>query len=65
MSKIRRDWLTLEQAAEHLGVCERTIRRYVADGRLTGYRLGPRLLRFDGGEVDALARPVPTARGAA
>ena len=48
-------------AAEHLGLGERTIRQFISDGRLTGYRVG-RLIRLDAAEVDALARPIPTAR---
>lgn len=59
-----RTLLTLTDAAEMLGVCTRTIRRYIADGRLTGYRVGPTLLRVDRAEVDALATPIPTTGGA-
>ncbi|RNM13295.1 helix-turn-helix domain-containing protein [Nocardioides pocheonensis] len=39
----------------------KTVRRYIAQGLLTGYRVGPRNLRVDLDEVDALARPIPTA----
>lgn len=53
---------TLEQAARWLGVSVRTVRRYVAAGALTGYRLGPRLLRVDVAEVVGLPRAIPTAR---
>jgi excisionase family DNA binding protein len=54
---------TLEQAAQRLGVSPKTIRRRIADGTLTGYRTGPRLIRVDPAEVDAaLLRPVPNAR---
>ena len=48
-------------AAEHVGCHSRTIRRYIAAGRLTGYRMGPRLIRVDLAELDALLRPIPTA----
>ncbi len=48
-------------AAEHVGCHSRTIRRYIAAGRLTGYRMGPRLIRVDLNELDALLRPIPTA----
>ena len=53
---------TLEQAARWLGVSVRTVRRYIAAGVLTGYRLGPRLLRVDTAEVAGLLRAIPTAR---
>lgn len=40
-----------------LGVTERTIRQMIADGRLTGYRNGQRLVRLDIHEIDASLRP--------
>lgn len=52
--------LTVAQAAEHLKVTPRTIRRMVARGQLTGYRLG-RLIRIDAGEVDRLLVEIPSA----
>ena len=55
---------SLEQAARWLGVSVRTVRRYIAAGVLTGYRLGPRLLRVDAAEVVGLPRAIPTARTA-
>ena len=36
---------SLNAAAEYASVNERTIRRRIADGALTGYRLGSRLVR--------------------
>lgn len=55
--------VTLAQAAEALSLHERTIRRYIAQGRITGYRIGQRSLRVDLDEVEALATPIPTAGG--
>lgn len=52
-----RRYATLTQAAEYLGVTDRTIRQMIADGRLTGYRSGPRLVRVCLHEVDAAMRP--------
>ena len=55
-------WISLAQAADRLGVTPRTIRRMIARGRLTGYRIGDtRLLRLDRIEVDMCLRPIPTA----
>ena len=48
---------TLSQAAEYLGVTTRTIRQMIADGRLTGYRSGTRLVRVDLNEIDAAMEP--------
>lgn len=57
----RRQLLTLAQAADALSLDEKTLRRYIAQGLLTGYRIGPRALRLDADEIEALARPIPTA----
>ena len=55
-------WVSLAQAADLVGVTPRTIRRMVARGELTGYRLGDtRLLRLDREEVDRCLTAIPTA----
>ncbi|MGX0781854.1 helix-turn-helix transcriptional regulator [Dermabacter hominis] len=54
------DLVTLERAAERLGVTPRTIRRQIASGNITGYRIGNRAVRVSLADVDALARPIPT-----
>lgn len=56
----RRQWLTLAEAAEYLGVTDRTLRRKIASGDLPASRLGARLLRINQADLDALLRPVPT-----
>jgi len=56
---------SIADAAEFAGVHPRTIRRRIADGTLNGYRMGPRLIRIDLNELDAILRPIPTAGGAA
>jgi len=56
---------SIADAAEFAGVNPRTIRRRIADGTLIGYRMGPRLIRVDLNELDALLRPIPTAGDAA
>ena len=50
----------LHTAAAYAGICVRTLRRRIADGTVTGYRVGPRLIRVDLDELDAMLRPVPT-----
>jgi len=58
-----RRWLSQAEAAEYLGVTDRTIRNYIRSGVLTGRRLpGSRLIRLDRLELDAALRPVPSAR---
>ena len=53
---------SINDAAEYAGVSTKTIRRYIAGGRLTGYRFGPRLIKINLAEVDVLLKPVPTVR---
>ena len=52
-----RRYASQAEAAEYLGVTPRTVRQMIADGRLTGYRSGTRLVRVDLNEVDAAMRP--------
>lgn len=54
---------SIQQAAQRAAVSDRTIRRYIAEGRLTGYRVGRKLLRVDLDQVDALIKQIPTAGG--
>lgn len=65
MSTANRQWLTQEEAADYLKITPRTVRRMVSSGQLPAFRLGPRLLRIDLADVDALLRRVPTAGGGA
>lgn len=58
----RKRLVDIAEAADHLDVSTRTIRRYIADGRLRGYRVGARLIKVDVGDLDALIRPIPSAR---
>ena len=53
----RRRWASINDTAEHLDVTERTVRQMIADGRLTGYRIGARFIRLDLDEVDAAMIP--------
>jgi len=64
---VKRHYITIAEAAEYIQVTERTIRRLIADGELTGYRVGKssRLIRVDLNEIDnELMRPMnaPTQR---
>jgi excisionase family DNA binding protein len=56
-----RRYASLPKAAEYLGCNERTIRRHIASGDITGYRLG-RVYRVDLNELDAWLTPIPTAK---
>jgi len=50
-----------EAAARAGGVNVRTVRRWIADGRITGYRVGPKLIKVDAAELDGIIRPVAAA----
>ena len=53
----RRRYVSVAEAADYLQVTTRTIRQMIADGRLTGYRSGTRLVRVDLNEIDAAMVP--------
>jgi excisionase family DNA binding protein len=48
----------LREAADYAGVHTHTVRRWIAAGRLRAYRVGPRLIRVDLADLDAIMRPV-------
>ena len=53
--------LSVPDVAKALGLSTKTVRRYIAAGLLTAYRVGPKLLRLNADEVDRIARRIPTA----
>lgn len=59
-----RRWLNQADAADYIGVTERTIRNYVSRGAIRAHRIkGSRLIRFDRHELDAALRPIPAGGG--
>jgi hypothetical protein len=56
--------VSLATGAAYADVSVRTLRRYIAQGRVTGYRVGPRLVKVDLNELRKLACPIPTAQPA-
>lgn len=52
---------SLAAAAEIAGVSTKSIRRYIAAGRITGYRVGPRMIRVNIAELQDLLAPIPTS----
>lgn len=51
-----------EAAAERWDVSVDTIRRLIASGKITGYRLNGRIIRVDLDEVDRQFRPIATVK---
>lgn len=52
-----RNYASLAEAAEAHAVSVKTLRRRIADGTITGYRFGPKIIRVDLDEVAALMVP--------
>jgi excisionase family DNA binding protein len=52
--------VSIQEAADHCNVHHQTIRRQITAGNLRAYKLGPRILRVDLAEVEALFQPVTT-----
>ena len=58
-AKPRRRLATIGLAAEYVDVHPRTVRRWIAAGRLPAYRVGPRLLKIDLNELEDMLRRIP------
>lgn len=52
---------SIAEAANYVNVSTRTIRRRIADGSIGAYRFGPRVIRVDLDEIDALFKQIPAA----
>jgi len=51
--------ISLAEAAEIYGISVRTLHRYIAEGRISAYRIGPRMIRVD---VEKLAQQLVVER---
>ncbi len=60
MPATKKRYARLTEAAEYSQLSVKTLRRYIVDGRITGYRAGPKLIRVDLNELDKLIRPIVT-----
>ncbi len=56
-----RKLVSIEAAANYLDVSQRTVRRWIADGKLPAQRVGDRLIKVDQADVAALIRQIPAA----
>lgn len=52
---------SIAEAARYADVSTHSIRRWIAAGRVPGYRVGPRLVKVDLDELDKIVRRIPTA----
>jgi excisionase family DNA binding protein len=51
-------WPSVQQVAAWLDVDQKTVRRYIAQGRLKGVRIGPKLIRIERESLLALVKPI-------
>jgi len=59
-----RQLATIQEAARHYRVSPDTIKRRIADGAITAYRFGPKVVRLDLAEIDnAMLRPISRPTG--
>ena len=66
--RIGSSYLTVDEAAERVGVHPSTIRRWIDTGRLSAYRLGPKRIGIKHSDLDDVPRrvtvkPRPVAAG--
>lgn len=54
------EYISLAVAAQMIGITPATLRVYIAEGRIPGYRVGPKFTRVRLADVETLIRPIPT-----
>jgi excisionase family DNA binding protein len=55
--------ISMDAAADQLGVCKRTIERSIEIGELPAYKIGTKLVRVDADDVAALLKPMNNGNG--
>jgi excisionase family DNA binding protein len=56
--------VSIAASADHYGVSQQTVRRWIASGKITAQRVGPRLIRIDLDEIESkIIHAVPTVNG--
>ena len=51
------DFISVEEAAESLSVCSKTIRNWIKSGKLPAYETGPKLIRISVLDLRAFCKP--------
>lgn len=54
------DYITITKAAAQLDCDVITIRRWISQGKLRGYRVGGKMIRIRQDDLDQFIRPIPT-----
>ena len=55
--------ISLSEFADRADVHPRSVRRWIASGLITGYRVGPRLVKCDPADLDRVVGTIPAANG--
>jgi excisionase family DNA binding protein len=55
--------ISMDTAADNLGVGKRTIQRLITSGDLPAYRIGTKIVRVDADDVDKLLKPINNGSG--
>lgn len=53
-------YLSVADVCDRLGVTDRTVRGWIADGVLPASRIGKRLIRIHEDDLDGIIRAIPT-----
>jgi hypothetical protein len=60
---VAQNLVRLKTYAEEHPISVKSLRRYIATGKIRGYRFGPKIILVDENEVDAvLLKPIPNGR---
>jgi excisionase family DNA binding protein len=51
------EYVTVQEAAEALAVSEKSVRRWIDDGKLLAYYAGPRNVRIKRGDLNKIINP--------
>jgi excisionase family DNA binding protein len=54
-----KEYLTLADAADRMGVSTATLRRRITDGQLRAFRMGKRLIRIRVEDLDRMLKEIP------
>lgn len=60
---VTRKFVSINEAGEILGLTPKTIRSFIAAGRIPASRLGTKVVRIHVDDLEAFIRPIPTADG--
>ena len=55
--------VSIAVGAKYVPISEKSLRRYISQGKIRGYRVGPKLIRVDLAELDGLVKQIPAADG--